>query len=476
MRFRPSFIYKASSGLLLTMLAAAPTFASDAVSVVCVDISTTPTTRVLELAASSVTSKYYSLSGTHRNHASVTVGSAVGTGQLVDGKLIVTVNASSITDANSMAATLYQFNFDATTWEGPYQSITQQSSFGSSTPATHKTGEAALVVDCINSPLTDFDGSSPTDPTDPTDCSTVADADNDGVTECRVIPLLGLIVPYDCDDDNPNRYPGAPETCGNTVDDDCDGTVDENCTGSGTDADGDGYASVASGGQDCNDGSAAIHPGATDVCNDNIDQDCSGSDQACNEPVPTGCIDYDRDGFNRAGGTNCGPVDCDDATPYINPGMTEVCGNLADENCQASDNNCTDYPQYTDVTSDTMAQVGTDLVWQRGHYDTYSNPSAVWTKAVEYCDTLVTAGGVDDWRLPTIQELRGILDLSQQDGLKIDPRFARSLGDASGYWTATTAVNNSASAYNLDFSDGKVSSVLKTARTFDSLARCVRDR
>jgi hypothetical protein len=47
------------------------------------------------------------------------------------------------------------------------------------------------------------------------------------------------------------------------------------------DADGDTYADVACGGTDCNDGSAAIHPGAAETCGDTIDQDCAGGDQAC---------------------------------------------------------------------------------------------------------------------------------------------------------------------------------------------------
>ncbi|HYK47550.1 MAG TPA: MopE-related protein, partial [Parafilimonas sp.] len=39
----------------------------------------------------------------------------------------------------------------------------------------------------------------------------------------------GLISGGDCKDDNPAVHPGAPEICGNNIDDNCDGQVDENC-------------------------------------------------------------------------------------------------------------------------------------------------------------------------------------------------------------------------------------------------------
>lgn len=56
------------------------------------------------------------------------------------------------------------------------------------------------------------------------------------------------------------------------------------------DADGDGFRSVACGGDDCDDGNEDIHPGAVDVC-DGDDNDCDGTaDQAnacdCAEPPP----------------------------------------------------------------------------------------------------------------------------------------------------------------------------------------------
>jgi hypothetical protein len=45
-----------------------------------------------------------------------------------------------------------------------------------------------------------------------------ADADGDGYAWCD-----------DCNDADPNIHLGAPERCGNQVDDNCDGNVDENC-------------------------------------------------------------------------------------------------------------------------------------------------------------------------------------------------------------------------------------------------------
>lgn len=95
----------------------------------------------------------------------------------------------------------------------------------------------------------------------------------------------------DCDDGNSAVNPGATEVC-NAIDDDCVGGIDNGLTFSTWYADGDsdtygdagtsvstcdgapaGYVADAT---DCNDETAAVNPGASEVCNA-IDDNCDGN-------------------------------------------------------------------------------------------------------------------------------------------------------------------------------------------------------
>ncbi len=124
-----------------------------------------------------------------------------------------------------------------------------------------------------------------------------ADADGDGwgdasaPTESCVQPPGTADAAGDCDDGDPEAYPGAPEFC-DGVDTDCDGVLD------GTwfrDADEDGFgdasqptdaclppAGYVEDATDCDDAAGATWPGAPELCGDGADNDCvSGHDGSC---------------------------------------------------------------------------------------------------------------------------------------------------------------------------------------------------
>ncbi len=134
------------------------------------------------------------------------------------------------------------------------------------------------------------------------------DADGDGfgnvaITASACSAPTGYVAnSTDCNDSNAAIHPGATEVC-NGVDDHCNGTVDEGVLVTYyRDADGDGYGNAAvtttacsaptgyvANSTDCNDSSAAIHPGATEITCDGIDQDCNGSDLCpCNATLLNG--------------------------------------------------------------------------------------------------------------------------------------------------------------------------------------------
>jgi hypothetical protein len=219
------------------------------------------------------------------------------------------------------------------------------------------------------------------------------DVDRDGFVAARAGARPDALAPGvgDCDDADPDVFPGAIEVAYDDVDADCDGRND-------WDADGDGFVAdpTRAGGSapfagDCDDGDAAVHPGAGDVPYDGIDTDCDGGndwdadrdgavrtvdaaradglavgdcddgdarrgptapevwydgvDQDCD-----GANDFDRDGDGavrrgdeaRAGGTAPDGGDCDDRAPTVRPGLVDAPYDGVDADCAGDDDHDVD--------------------------------------------------------------------------------------------------------------------------------------
>ena len=149
------------------------------------------------------------------------------------------------------------------------------------------------------------------------------DADGDGficpIAHIWLVGELGRCSgdQYDCNDLDAGVYPGAPEICGDDIDQNCDGIMPD-CDQD--DRDRDGYRDAALGGLDCDDNRPDVYPGSPDRCGDGVDQDCDGRDLPCD-------MIEDRD-FDRwpAG------ADCSDNDANVFPGAEELC-NGRDDDC-----------------------------------------------------------------------------------------------------------------------------------------------
>ena len=95
-------------------------------------------------------------------------------------------------------------------------------------------------------------------------------------------------------------------------------------------------------GDDCNDASAAVHPGRVEIC-DGLDNDCNDTVDDAAVDVKIWYVDVDLDGFgvdSNATALSCdqpdgmvdNAMDCDDSTDERAPGLEEVCDGI-DNDC-----------------------------------------------------------------------------------------------------------------------------------------------
>ena len=133
----------------------------------------------------------------------------------------------------------------------------------------------------------------------------------------------------------------------------------------------------------------------------------------------------------------------------------------------------------------TVTDDETDLIWQDDYSDNGGNVKMTsWNNAISYCNNL-DVFGYDDWRLPHVNELVSITDISKGTEPKsgggkvraIDTSFDHSLftelTNSPWFWSSTTNASSTKKAWGVCFLDGHISPHDKTeAKRY---VRCVRD-
>jgi hypothetical protein len=177
----------------------------------------------------------------------------------------------------------------------------------------------------------------------------------------------GFPASEDCNDRDPATFPGAADACDGR-DNDCDGDVDDVPTETWyRSEDGDLWGAPTSAelfcsrpddgwvlnGDDCDDTNGNINPLGTEQC-DGLDNNCDGRvDEEGAASLPAAYPDADGDGFGSDAlevhtctvpdGYVLVGGDCDDGNEEAHPGLTEVCGDASDNDCDGTDNGCTPY-------------------------------------------------------------------------------------------------------------------------------------
>jgi hypothetical protein len=102
---------------------------------------------------------------------------------------------------------------------------------------------------------------------------------------------------------------------------------------------------------------------------------------------------------------------------------------------------------YTDNGNGTVTDTSTGLMWRQAG----SSNTMTWEQALAYCEDMDFAG-YTDWRLPTIKELRSLVDYSQYDPA-INATYFPSTA-SSFYWSSTTFANYTYYAWGVPFNYG----------------------
>ena len=135
----------------------------------------------------------------------------------------------------------------------------------------------------------------------------------------------------------------------------------------------------------------------------------------------------------------------------VRGGKSELLSNLAMLTFDAVDSDSKDNAStaacgYTDNGDGTVTDPSNSLMWQQK--TTFFTKT--WEQALTYCEGL-NLGGYTDWRLPTIKELRGLVDFSLYN-LAINKTYFPHM--AVFYWSSTTCEPHTSTAWGVVSSTG----------------------
>ena len=121
---------------------------------------------------------------------------------------------------------------------------------------------------------------------------------------------------------------------------------------------------------------------------------------------------------------------------------------------------------YNDNSNGTVSDRRTGLIWQQED----DNVERQWESAISYCEDL-ELGSNDSWRLPNRIELESISEDSTFNPAINTTFFPNANSSSSDYWwSSTTFVNTSTSAWIVGFYKGMISYLSKTTFLY---VRCV---
>ena len=149
--------------------------------------------------------------------------------------------------------------------------------------------------------------------------------------------------------------------------------------------------------------------------------------------------------------------------------ITLTFGEDSDYQPTASQPGFTMYYNAVDASSVTVDN-RTGLMWVADPVGAGTSVTYTWEGAITACENL-SYGGYTDWRLPDIRELMSVTDYGAAAAPVIRAKFFPNT-QASVYWSATTYVSNTDSAWTVDFNEGVVDGYSKS--TSFNYVRCVR--